>query len=723
MQKKILSIILIITAVFSGESQSYSGFLTDNYSGVNSVISNPANVVDSRFKADINIAGISTFVANDYYGVNIFDAIKDSYDFDLDAKKSPSTNNNANFNVDILGPSFMFNLTQNSSLAIFTRGRTFFNVNEVNGHTIDAVEDDTIDDFSVNEGNFNTFAQAWAELGVTFARVLINNNQHFLKGGITLKYLQGGGSAYAFGKNVTANFDADAINIGGGVTTGELVTTGEVTYARSANFDDDNYDYELPKNANGFGADLGFVYEWRPNQNNHTTTNTSGNTYSHKNENKYKLKLGLSITDFGSIKYKDGIEEVFDINNTVAENDIDNEDNISDILNNLYTRTSNTNGYKTHLPTALHLNADWSFSSKFYLNLNTDLSLVNKNKENASHISNVVSLTPRFESRWFSFYLPLNVVESSGFQMGAGLRAGPLYIGSGSLLSVLVDDNSKGADVYAGIKIPIYQGKAKDRDGDGVINKLDSCPKVPGPAENNGCPWQDTDSDGVFDNEDNCIETAGPVENNGCPWGDKDNDGILDNIDKCPEIPGLEAFSGCPDTDGDGIQDSIDKCPNEVGTVSNNGCPWKDTDGDGVYDKDDKCPETKGTIANSGCPEITKEVQQALNSYAKTILFNTAKSTIKSESHTVLNDIIGVLNQYPNAKFSIEGHTDSVGSSTSNQRLSEYRASAVMTFLIENGISSSRLTSLGYGESKPISDNNTAEGRARNRRVEINLVK
>jgi outer membrane protein OmpA-like peptidoglycan-associated protein len=92
-------------------------------------------------------------------------------------------------------------------------------------------------------------------------------------------------------------------------------------------------------------------------------------------------------------------------------------------------------------------------------------------------------------------------------------------------------------------------------------------------------------------------------------------------------------------------------------------------------------------------------------------------------SHGVLDEITTILGEYPNAKFSIEGHTDSVGSDVSNQKLSESRASSVMTFLIEKGVASNRLTSTGFGESKPIADNATNEGRAQNRRVEINLVK
>ncbi|MDO6516040.1 OmpA family protein [Zobellia uliginosa] len=140
-------------------------------------------------------------------------------------------------------------------------------------------------------------------------------------------------------------------------------------------------------------------------------------------------------------------------------------------------------------------------------------------------------------------------------------------------------------------------------------------------------------------------------------------------------------------------------------------------------DKDDKCPEVAGTVANAGCPEVTEEVQKQLNDYARTILFDTGKSSIKAESTSVMVDIITILKEYPTAKFTVEGHTDSVGSKKLNQSLSESRALAVKEFLVEKGIEEFRLSAVGYGEDKPIASNNTRSGRKENRRVEINLVK
>jgi outer membrane protein OmpA-like peptidoglycan-associated protein len=260
---------------------------------------------------------------------------------------------------------------------------------------------------------------------------------------------------------------------------------------------------------------------------------------------------------------------------------------------------------------------------------------------------------------------------------------------------------------------------AKDTDGDGIYDRLDACPEVAGPKEFNGCP--DTDGDKIIDKDDACPDTAGLAQFNGCP--DTDADGVADKDDACPEEAGLVALGGCPDKDGDGIADKSDKCPEVKGPKENGGCPWPDRDGDKVLDKDDKCPDVAGTVANQGCPEVTEEAIKRLNDYAKTILFDTAKSSFQKQTYPVLEAITSILKEYPYSNFSIEGHTDSDGKDAANQKLSEDRAAAVKGYLVEHGIATSRLTSAGYGETKPIDSNKTKAGKANNRRVEVKLVK
>lgn len=259
----------------------------------------------------------------------------------------------------------------------------------------------------------------------------------------------------------------------------------------------------------------------------------------------------------------------------------------------------------------------------------------------------------------------------------------------------------------------------KDTDGDGIFDKDDACPEEPGLKEFQGCP--DTDGDGIADKDDACPNEAGTKELNGCP--DTDGDGIIDSEDACPTEPGTKIMKGCPDADGDGVADKDDECPTVAGPKENKGCPWPDTDGDGVADKDDACPTVPGTVANNGCPEVSDDDIKKLNEYAKTILFNSGKSSFQKQTFPVLQAITAILKEYPSANFSIEGHTDSDGAEAMNQKLSEDRAAAVKNYLVENGIDASRLTSKGFGESMPIDTNKTAKGKANNRRVEVKLVK
>ena len=269
---------------------------------------------------------------------------------------------------------------------------------------------------------------------------------------------------------------------------------------------------------------------------------------------------------------------------------------------------------------------------------------------------------------------------------------------------------------FAGIS---FKFGGKDTDGDGIYDKDDACPEVAGLPEFKGCP--DTDKDGIQDSADSCPEVAGLAEFNGCP--DTDGDGIIDSEDDCVDVKGTKIMKGCPDADGDGVADKNDNCPTVAGAKDNAGCPWPDTDGDGVADKDDKCPTVKGTVANNGCPEVSDEAMKKLNDYGKTILFNSGKSSFQKQTYPVLQAMSAILKEYPTAKFSLEGHTDSDGKDAMNQKLSEDRAAAVKNYLIEQGIEASRLSSKGFGESAPVDSNKTAKGKANNRRVEVKLVK
>lgn len=230
----------------------------------------------------------------------------------------------------------------------------------------------------------------------------------------------------------------------------------------------------------------------------------------------------------------------------------------------------------------------------------------------------------------------------------------------------------------------------------------------------------DTDKDGIADSADKCPELAGIALNAGCP-ADSDGDGIYDDADACPDLIGTEANAGCPmDTDKDGVADVKDNCPELAGVAANNGCP-ADADGDGIYDINDKCPELFGEAERNGCPEakLDEEERSLLATAMKSVEFKTASANLKPSSNAILDKVATLMKKYPNYKLDITGHTDNVGDPAMNVELSTARAESCLAYLQSIGIARHRISSKGYGSRQPIASNDTAGGRAKNRRVEF----
>jgi OOP family OmpA-OmpF porin len=280
------------------------------------------------------------------------------------------------------------------------------------------------------------------------------------------------------------------------------------------------------------------------------------------------------------------------------------------------------------------------------------------------------------------------------------------------------------------VGVNYYFGKPKDSDKDGVPDKTDQCPDTPIGCivDAKGCPM-DADNDGICDGLDKCPSTPKgcKVDATGCPM-DADGDGVCDGVDKCPNTPkGVKVdATGCPpDADGDGVPDYLDKCPNtpKACKADANGCPI-DSDKDGVCDGMDKCADTPAgkKVDATGCPisEFIPEPEKPVVLHG--VNFETNKSLLTASSKTILDQVAASLVDRPDVKVEIGGHTDSKGSDAYNLKLSNSRADAVMQYLISKGVKAENLTAKGYGESMPIADNKTEEGRADNRRVELKRI-
>jgi large repetitive protein len=251
----------------------------------------------------------------------------------------------------------------------------------------------------------------------------------------------------------------------------------------------------------------------------------------------------------------------------------------------------------------------------------------------------------------------------------------------------------------------------------------------PRPAQK---PPLDRDRDGIIDVADKCpteAETRNSFEDDdGCPDDpDPDRDGLIGAADQCPNEPedadGFEDTNGCPDPDNDrdGILDLDDKCRDVPGVAVMQGCPDPDRDGDGVVDRLDKCPDEPGKAELDGCkdkPRVT--VGDGKLEILDIVYFATDAAIIQPQSFAILDEVARVANIHTEiTKLRIEGHTDDQGNDAYNKSLSQRRADAVRTYLIQKGVAAGRLEAMGFGEEQPKVDNGTPEGRATNRRVEF----
>lgn len=421
-------------------AQSYIGHNMDNYAGVHAVAYNPANVYDSPFRTDINLVSVSGYLGSDFIGLSVSDLLSGGdFDFDSEAERYPTDTNHFFTNVDVLGPSFMVNVGEKQSFAFTTRARGLFNLNNIDGNLYERIQDgfDIGNDFDFESRNLNATVHVFSEIGVTYGREILRTQDQFLKGGITLKYLMGGGGLFADSPELSGNFNG---------ITNQLTTRGSLSYGSTPGFDSDDPDFENLQG--GFGADIGVVYEFRKR--------IMDGAVQGRRAQQYKFKAALALTDIGSINYKNSENTTYDVNGDVNALEFETK-SIEEVLEDNYTPTTVEGDQKIALPTALQIMADYYIGKRWYVGLHTGLSVRGSDKGQANNLVNTATLSPRWESKWFSVYSPIGLRQYGSAAWGLGFRLGPLTVGSGSILTNLISDNSKNADVYMGLKIPLYK--------------------------------------------------------------------------------------------------------------------------------------------------------------------------------------------------------------------------------------------------------------------------
>jgi hypothetical protein len=399
---------------------------------------------------------VSTFLGNS----NASLGVKDLTTFNGDSLKNKIFSDQAGpasgmVSVAAIGPSLMLNLNKKSSIALTSRVRAQVNIIDFDGKLAQQLIDDAQSNITypytiASSGNMLMNVNGWSEFGLSYARIISDQGPHFLKGGVTLKYLGGAANAYVnvgrLNATVNENLLGDPFLT---ATTGTLgLGFGGVNLS---NFDAADL---LKFKSSGFGTDLGFVYEYRPDSNNLS-----------RSRNKYQFKLGVALLDIGSINYtrdvnRSGAYTVGIPNgqrfflSSLANASIDD---YKDTLNNYpqyfqSIATGNGTTYKVSLPSTLQVDLDYHLYKSFYLGANAQVQLTKTESGNYnSQYYNAFMLIPRYEGRAFGVYLPLSYNTLTDFSAGLSLRAGPFFIGSGSLLTALFG-SSKQADFHFGIR-------------------------------------------------------------------------------------------------------------------------------------------------------------------------------------------------------------------------------------------------------------------------------
>jgi outer membrane protein OmpA-like peptidoglycan-associated protein len=713
--KTIQNILLIACLFLTGTTgfAQYGSFATGPYSGVSGLGVQPAAIVDSRYTIDIMPAGFYLGIAGDYAG-NLFSFDPDKYTYSL----QENNNLTSYMQLDLLHA--MIGITSRQSVGVGFRTRAFGSIGNASEGLLGAIYKNNYAS-AIPLASFYAQYHTFSELFASYAMMVTPKNAvHSVSLGVAVKLTGGGSSSYMNFTDGTAAYDNAGFRLNN--------ASGQIGRSES----DIRYlDFKMG-NAFGFGADIGLVYEFRPDILDHEYNMDGESGLIKPYPNKYVIKVSVALTDVGtSVKYPAANNNYnFTGNNTVDIHDLTLENMHERALAGMTTVPAAPD-YSVKLPMALNAAIDWNTGNNLYVNFHA---LVGFSRgAGSAFYRNAYTLTPRYERTWFGVGIPVQIDQYSNVNVGMMLRLGPLWVGSQTLFTNLASNTTKASDVSVMVKIPFLKAVKKDSDRDDVSDAFDLCPNHRGAWGTQGCP--DTDGDGIPDEIDLCPYESGLLALQGCP--DRDDDGITDAEDNCPDDAGLPEYNGCPDTDEDGIIDKLDDCPLDAGPAETRGCP--DTDDDGVLDKDDKCPEQRGVAWNFGCPEgyqldkivetitrkqvpLTPDEQKIVNNAFNDVNFETGKATFEPPAPS-LDRLSTLLKGHPDWQVIITGHTDNTGFAASKKELSENRAIAGKNYLIQKGISADRIITIGMGDMEPVASNATEEGRRRNRRMVVTIVK
>lgn len=524
MLKKIIAVVLT-TIAFNANAQEFLGMSTGNFAGITGVHMQPASIADSRYSFDLNLSSIDLGFRSNFVGLDRTFAIKNRFKFggfadyyDFRNKVLTSTplaagqKAYAEINNTVQAPfSFMLTTSRKSAIALNIRSRTAFAVDGLDNNLAQllysANATPALYGTPVNANGLKINGASWADVGLTYARTLVNANKHFVKMGITGKYLGGVSS-------VNMEFDKLQItpNTQGNLSFNTQGTA--VQYARSeTSFNVATAGFKN-REASSFGGDIGLVYEFRGRIGKYKVAAEKENgdlkIKTRRDKNKYNLKLGAALLDVGRLTFKSAPNaRNFTINNTLdlTNTGINNQATFDNyIKSNVNYVTTNVAEYTLALPTTLSLQADLHVLKGLYVNgmWNKPFTLLNDNTTYRAYTPEFYAVTPRWESRALGLYVPVIFPQDRDMTIGATLRVGPVFAGTTNIATLFKQTSINEGNIHAGVKLPFAYGKPSK-----AFKKLsDMRKKISGPVapeENADAPILDLDKT-INTNDDRTAE-------------------------------------------------------------------------------------------------------------------------------------------------------------------------------------------------------------------------
>lgn len=478
MKKALLISIFVISSIHL-HSQDYLGLNTGNYSGVTGVSLQPANVADNRYQFDINLISASVNFDNNFLGfsrnyfLNNRFSFKDFNSYEDFKKRVLVENqvkgNNVYFNLNnrIQAPlSFLLTTGPKSGIALNIQSRTSVAMRNLNPAFAKQVYE--FWKYTPSQGQFYDVsgmelnALNWLEVGLTYGRVLMNQEKHFLKFGVTAKYLGGISSWNLKANDLKIKADKDSFMTAYGT---------DIKYSRSNSNISTNINSSYRPDASSWGGDIGFVYEFRGRIDKfkfkkYDKEEDYVESKLRRDKNKYSAKLGVSLLDVGVLKFKSApLARNFNINTTnfnMWALDIRNIQEFDTLISkNVNYTGAASQEYSVAMPTALSAQLDLHLLKGFYVNAMAYMpfNMLNKNTDFRIPTAQYYAVTPRWESRVAGVYVPFSMNSNNVISAGATVRVGPIFVGTSNLLTMIKKDNIQNADVHAGLKIPLAFGK------------------------------------------------------------------------------------------------------------------------------------------------------------------------------------------------------------------------------------------------------------------------